>query len=120
YVSFHTAAFPGKGLNLSTGTGSDRPKTQGGYLILRRSVVSGSSQYIKPRWHWSAGNQACVFGPVATTTPRGLPARGPRSASGTDVERNFHHEFCSLPILKWDASGIEEFPEGKLLKRLKA
>jgi len=29
--------------------------------------------------------------PVASTTPRGLPARGPRSALGTDLIRKLRH-----------------------------
>ena len=39
------------------------------------------------------GSVALSLGPVATTTPRGLPARGPRSAPGSDKVTHF---LCKL------------------------
>ena len=49
------------GHEVNTGSGSDR------VTILAISILAKS------------------YDPVASTTPRGLPARGPRSAPGTDL-----------------------------------
>jgi hypothetical protein len=58
------------------------------YVSEPRAVATGSTEGVE----YSAKGSP---DPVATTTPRGLPARGPRSAPGSDVE----HFLCKVQAL---------------------
>src|SRR5438105_6253551 len=65
-----------------------------GAVAIATGAQASSLAIIRRRDGTATGTVALQSYPVASTTPRGLPARGPRSAPGTDLIRQIR----SLPV----------------------
>src|SRR5438309_11859981 len=70
----------------------------GGIHKHRVRTASGSDRILRATRHKHLFRKL-LFDPVASTTPSGLPARGPRSARGSDTNRgDFSHSNYTRPI----------------------
>ncbi len=85
----------------------------GGIHQRRVRTASGSDRILRATQHKHLFRKL-LFDPVASTTPSGLPARGPRSARGSDTIRGDSHILITparsgLKICDWDFAWLRYF-----------